>query len=408
MRAVLILILLGAASLHAADLVLTGATVYPSPGVGPSANATIVIHDGRIAALEPHSSMKIPKTAQVVDCAGRFVVAGYWNSHVHILTPGLLHVRDSSSSGVNEQLDLMFNRWGFTSVFDIGSVLDNTLALRRRIEGGDLRGPRILTVGEPVWTIEPVYVRDFLNENHIVIPHTGTPDQATALVRDHAAKGANGIKLFSGSYQGGGRVAVLPLTVAKAAVAEAHHRHMTVFAHPQNLDGVAVAIESGVDVLAHTVPDSPPWSPDFVARLKNAHLALIPTLTLFDFEARKDEGSDQEREAWVSKMVAELRAYSEAGGDILFGTDIGYIDHYDTAMEFTLMSQSGMKFQQILASLTTTPARRFGYSDHSGRIAKGMDADLVVLQADPAKDVTAFSRVQLTVRHGTIIYSAHD
>src|SRR6516162_3758360 len=96
-----------------------------------------------------------------------------------------------------------FNRWGFTTVFDITSVLDNTLALRRRIEAGALRGPRILTVGEPVWTIEPVYVRDFLQQNHIHIPNTQTPQQAIALVRDHAAEGADGIKLFAVSDQGG-------------------------------------------------------------------------------------------------------------------------------------------------------------------------------------------------------------
>src|SRR4051794_30761117 len=149
---------------------------------------------------------------------------------------------------------MMFNRWGFTTVFDISSVLDNTLALRRRIESKELRGPRILTVGEPVWTIEPVYVRDFLKEHQIRIPNTETPEQAIALVRDHVAKDADGIKLFTGSYQGGGKVAVLPLATATAAIQEAHRHHMTVFAHPQNLDGVTVAIESGVDVLAHTVP----------------------------------------------------------------------------------------------------------------------------------------------------------
>jgi imidazolonepropionase-like amidohydrolase len=76
-------------------------------------------------------------------------------------------------------------------------------------------------------------------------------------------------------------------------------------------------------------------------------------------------------------MVAELRAYSQANGDILFGTDIGYIDHYDTALEFTLMSRAGMNYQQILASLTTNPARKFRYSDRVGVIAKGMEADLV-------------------------------
>jgi len=78
---------------------------------------------------------------------------------------------------------------------------------------------------------------------------------------------------------------------------------MPVFAHPQNLDGVEVAVDSGVDVLAHTVPQSPPWTPEFVSRLKSANLTLIPTLTLFDFEARKEKGRDQQREAWIAKMV---------------------------------------------------------------------------------------------------------
>jgi imidazolonepropionase-like amidohydrolase len=299
----------------------------------------------------------------------------------------------------------MFNRWGFTTVFDVASVLDNTLALRRRIENNELRGPHILTVGEPIWTIEPVYVREFLKERHIAIPHTETPDQAVALVRDHATRGANGIKLFTGSYQGGGKVAPLPLTVAKAAVEEAHRRRMPVFAHPQNMDGVNVAIDSGVDILAHTVPQSTPWTPEFVSRLKSANMALIPTLTLFDFEARKGNSSDQEREAWIAKMIAELRAYSQADGDILFGTDIGYIDHFDTALEFTLMAQAGLNFREILSSLTTNPAQRFGYSEHNGSIARGMDADLVVLDTDPAHDATAFSKVRYTIRSGRVIYS---
>lgn len=70
------------------------------------------------------------------------------------------------------------------------------------------------------------------------------------------------------------------------------------------------------------------------------------------------------------------------------------------------MSRAGMSFDQILASLTTSPAERFGYSNHSGRIAKGMDADLVVLRADPKQYATAFSRVRYTIRSGSIIYSA--
>src|SRR5215468_3537833 len=311
---------------HASDLILRGAKIYPSPTDPPIENATVLVHDGKIRAVGPDNSIKAPGAATVLDCKGLFVTAGFWNSHVHILDRRLLHVRDSSAKQLNEQLDRMFNAWGFTTVFDISSVLDNTLVLRRRIESGELRGPRILTVGEPIWTVEPVYVRDFLKENHIEIPNTDTPEKALARVRDHAAKGANGIKLFTGSYQGMENVAVLPLPVAKAAVDQAHRHRMPVFAHPQDVDGANVAIESGIDVLAHTIPQSPPWSAEFIARLKRANIALIPTLGLFDYEARKGQSSEEEREGWISQMVAELRSYSAAGGDILFGTDIGYTD----------------------------------------------------------------------------------
>jgi imidazolonepropionase-like amidohydrolase len=83
---------------------------------------------------------------------------------------------------------------------------------------------------------------------------------------------------------------------------------------------------------------------------------------------------------------------------------VGYIEKFDTSEEFAWMSRGGMNFQQILASLTTNPAARFGYSSHSGRIAKGMEADLVALDGDPGRDVTAFSRVHQVIRGGQLTY----
>ena len=102
--------------------------------------------------------------------------------------------------------------------------------------------------------------------------------------------------------------------------------------------------------------------------------------------------------------LPQLQAYSQAGGQILFGTDVGYIDQFDTSEEFLWMSRAGLTFQQILASLTTNPAARFGDSTRRGRVASGMDADLVVLSADPALDATAFAKVRYTIRAGKIIY----
>jgi imidazolonepropionase-like amidohydrolase len=68
------------------------------------------------------------------------------------------------------------------------------------------------------------------------------------------------------------------------------------------------------------------------------------------------------------------------------------------------MNKAGMNFQQILTSLTTAPAARFGVSKQTGQVAVGMDADIVVLAADPAVDVKALANVKYTLRQGKIIY----
>ena len=134
-------------------------------------------------------------------------------------------------------------------------------------------------------------------------------------------------------------------------------------------------------------------------------MALTPTLSLWHVEMKGDSPEKFEK-GMNETAVPKLQAYSEAGGQILFGTDVGYTQQFDTSEEFLWMSRAGMSFEQILASLTTSPVERFGYSNHSGRIAKGMDADLVVLRADPKQDATAFSSVRYTIRSGSIIYSA--
>ena len=402
-REFLALILLAVGSAHAADLVLTGGTVYSAPDAVPMVDAVIVLHAGQITAVGPAATVRVPAGAQVISCSGKFITAGFWNNHVHIFTPGLLHARDASAAALSSELEAMLTRWGFTTVFDIASVLDNTQALRRRIQSGEVRGPRIFTLGEPLFTKLPIYIVDFVAAQHLVFPTVHTPEDAVAQVRSLAQRGADGIKLFTGSYQGG-PVDNMPLAMVRAAVDEAHRHHLPVFAHPQNLAGLEAALGGGVDILAHTVPQSPPWTAEFAQRLRNAHIALIPTMTLWDFEARKGHMKDADRERWIESMEDELRVFSHGGGDVLFGTDVGYTDHYDTALEYTLMSRSGMTFPQILASLTTAPARRFRASGHSGMIGVGMDADVVVLDGDPAKDITNLAKVHLVIRGGTVQY----
>jgi imidazolonepropionase-like amidohydrolase len=394
----------GHASDSGSDLALVGAKIYLSPSEPPIDNGTILVHDGRIASVGPIAKIKVPRGSRVIDCKGLVVTAGFWNSHVHILLPGLLHAESLSSGQISAQLQEMLTRWGFTTVFDIASVLHNTNVIRHRIESGEVKGPRILTVGEPFWVKTPIYVKGFLEENHISIPEVESAAQAKERVRQQIRDGADGIKIFANSIESDG-ILTMPLELAKPITAEAHSAGKPVFAHVSNNQGIEVALQSGVDILAHTTPTDDLWSPAFVQRMTAAHMALTPTLTLWDFESKKANSSPDETEKWMSRAAEQLRAFSRAGGQVLFGTDVGYTQHFDTSEEFKWMSKAGMSYQEILASLTTNPAQRFGYSAHSGRVAKGLDADLVVLSADPAQDGSAFSKVRYTIRGGVVIYA---
>ena len=103
-----------------------------------------------------------------------------------------------------------------------------------------------------------------------------------------------------------------------------------------------------------------------------------------------------------------MRRWVASGGVVLFGTDVGYMSDYDPKEEYLLMGEAGMTFRQILASLTTAPAERFGQSKQLGRVAPGFQADVVVLNGDPAKNIRAFTDVQYTLRAGKIIYRARE
>jgi len=387
------------------SLALTGAKIYTSPTAAPLANRVILIRGGKIVSVAPASSLAVPKDTKTLDCTGSVIVAGFQNSHVHFTEDKWNGVGTQPAEKLTKQFEDMLTRYGFTTAVDLGSFLANTVALRKRVESGEVVGPRILTAGGGLYPPNgpPFYIPDAIKP---LLPEPATPEAAIQVVQSQISGGADVIKLFTGSLFSRTEIKLMPADVAAAAVSAAHQHHLLVFAHPSSIPGVEVALNAGVDVLAHTTPISGKWDDALIAKMLAHHMSLTPTLKLWLIEARKDNATPEQAESFAAKGVAELGQYQRAGGQILFGTDVGYVTDYDVTEEYRLMSQAGLTPMQILASLTTAPAARFGESQTRGQIAEGMDADLVVLSADPANDANNLAKVRYTIRHGQIIYTS--
>jgi len=217
------------------------------------------------------------------------------------------------------------------------------------------------------------------------LPEIGDAAQASAAAKKPLNEGVDGIKLFAPFAEG----------AVEAAVNEARRAGKPVFVHPNSGADVLVAARAGVDVIAHTTPRSGPWDETVLAAMKDGGVELTPTLTLWKYFLRHDRISTQEQT--VDTAVGQLQAWLAAGGTVLFGTDLGAVD-YDPAQEYALMEEAGMSFGEILGSLTTAPAERFGESKRLGRIAPGFQADLVAFRS--------LSDMQYTLRAGKITYAA--
>jgi imidazolonepropionase-like amidohydrolase len=385
------------AAARAEALALVGCKIYASSAAAPAADATVVVSDGMISAVGARDAVQVPNNARVIDCAGKTVVAGFWNSHVHFTGPAWANAVNASAAKLEANMREMLTRWGFTTVWDLGSDPRNSLALRRRVDAGEVAGPRILLTG----SIFPKGGHPVYLPPQVQLPEAATPEEAVQIARADLRMGLDGMKLFTGAFMGPGRPVVnMDTAVAKAAADVAHAAGKPVFAHPQNGRGVDVVLDGGINVLAHTVPTETGYTIEQLSRFKSQGTALIPTLSLWTTVT-----SDPATVARLTESgISQLKAFSNNGGVVLFGTDVGFTTLYDTTIEFELM-QRAIPASEVLASLTTNPAAYFG-AVKKGRIEQGLDGDLVVLDADPSMDARNFANVAYTIRAGRIIYQS--
>ena len=380
----------------AQDLVIEGAKVYVSPDAAPLTGVTVVLRSGRIAEVTAHRVNT--KGAEVLPCEGCVVCAGFWNAHVHFMEAKWADAAHAPAARLAEQMRQMVTRSGFTSVVDTGSDPRDTTALRRRVESGEIPGPRIYTAGIPLYPPHalPFYLADLPADLRARMEQPANAAEVDAAIERNLAEGTDVVKLFTGSYVTRGHVVPMPLALARRAVEDAHRHGQIVFAHPSNAEGIQVAMESGVDVLAHA-PDTVRGVDDALLRqMVIHHMAMVPTLKLF---------SNTDNIVRIREIV---NSFHGMGGELMFGTDTGFVTDYDLTEEYKQLYQAGLSYRDVLAMLTTAPARRLGMATHQGTVAVGMDGDLTILSADPASgDPAAFSQVAYTIRRGHVLYH-HD
>jgi imidazolonepropionase-like amidohydrolase len=404
---------LGQSRSTGAQLAVVGATIHTSPTEEPIRNGVVLVEGGKIAAVGRRDSVRVPQGSTVIDAAGSTMTAGFWNSHVHFLERMWMDPAKIPSSDLTRQFQMMLTQYGFTSVFDIWSSLENTRQLRDRVESGEVAGPRIRFTGPamfpkgaattPYMEIAPPAqwaTLGFMPHDRILLPRVAEAAETAEIARKLLDAGADGLKMYV-AFPGrdGG---VVPDGVIQAMVKEGHSRGKPVFVHPTTTEGLMASVRAGVDVLAHTTPQSGPWAQSVLTAMSQARVALIPTLSFWRWQIRHERISAAD--AVEENAIGQLRSWVAAGGQVLYGTDLGWVTEYDPTGEYVLMAKAGMTFPQILASLTTAPAQRFGDFDRLGRIAPGLTADLTILRSDPSKDIRALSAVDYTIRDGKVIY----
>ena len=421
--------------------VLNGATVIDGTGAQPKPNTTVVVAGERILWVGPAGEYPTPKTAQVIDVSGKYLLPGFIDMHAHVafgpvektssLTAPFRMVYDDSAS---RQMVTTLPRFGITTIRNPGGPTVEAVNIRDSVRTGNPHGPRIFTAGA---IIDQTSFPGLCAE-------VRTDAEVRAEVNRQADAGVDYIKVYS----------TLPPPLVKAAIDEAHRRGVRIIGHLMFTSWTEAA-NMGIDGLVHCFPLSssllPPekrtaylqgihgtqfmhqWfqymnpaSPeitDMVKALVANHVTIDPTLVAFDLMVRGDDPAvtqnpeltlvpmsladnwrnvftlsigwspsdyQEARAAWPSVLKFVKQLY-DAGVLLTAGTDLAnpwVIPGVSFHQELKLLTDTGIPPLEVLSIATRNGAQALGILSDVGTVQAGKRADLVLLNADPVTQIT--------------------
>jgi imidazolonepropionase-like amidohydrolase len=383
------------------------ATVFDSLRGELRPNGTVVVEGDRITDVLFDATPV--NAARIVDLAGRTLLPGLIDAHVHVTStvPDFLKLSMMPASLIAAQsmgiLEGMLGR-GYTTVRDAAGA-DHGLV--EAVERGHFRGPRLLIAGQAIsqtgghGDVRPIGVRPSPLCACAGLGMLGRIADGVSEVRKAAREqlrtGSHQIKVMAG---GGVSSPTDPidgtqyaLDELRAIVEEAEAANTYVMAHAYSPKAILRAVQAGVRSIEHgnLIDEAAAQA------MKHAGAWLVPTLVTYDSLAREGAALGWP-EAMLSKLervraagIESLRIARAAGVPIGFGTDLLGPMHDDQSNEFTIRA-AAMSAVEVLQSATSVNARLLGREKEIGVIARGALADLIVVDADPTHDLTVLQQ----------------
>lgn len=382
---------------------------------------TVVVEDDKIIAVE--SGYKTPAEGdKVINLKNHTVMPGLMDMHTHFSTqmgPGaytedfLLNEADVALRGATFAEKTLLS--GFTTVRELGDVHHSSTALRKAINAGYVKGPRIYTAGKSIATtgghadptngVAYALMGDPGPKDGVV----NGPDEARKAVRQRYKEGADLIKITATggvlSVAKSGSNPQFSSEELKAIVETAKDYGMTVAVHAHGKEGMDRAIEAGVDSIEHgTLMDKATMK-----LMKKHGTYYVPTISAGKWAAEKAAMPGFFPELVRPKALAIgpkiqqtfANAYKE-GVKIAFGTDAGVGAHGDNWREFVFMTEAGMPAIEAIQSATITSARLLKVDQELGSVTTGKIADLVAVPGDPLQDIQQMGKVSFVMKAGVV------
>ena len=388
----------------------------------PQTGKVVCVEGGKLAAV---TEGPVPAGYEPVDLAGRYILPGLINLHVHLPASGKPKKKPSdpkklvkliTSNGLMRRVGVKLCESyartellsGVTTVRTVGGVADFDTIIREKAAAGEILGPRVVASNMAVSVPGGHMAGSLAYEAR-------TPEEAAAYVERIAAEKPDLIKLMiTGGVMDAevvGEPGVLRMepSLVKAACDRAHGLGMKVAAHVESPEGVRVALENGVDSIEHGAkPD------EEILRLLREHGAFqVATLSpaipyaLFDRSVSHATYEQQENGKVVLEgVIAMARACLENDIPVGLGTDTGcpYVTHYDMWRELCyFVKYCGVTPAFALHSATLLNARLAGIDSVTGSVEAGKAADLIVCDRDPLADLPALRSLHMVIKDGVRI-----